>query len=340
MDYRTSTCGYKPKICGFWSYLFRPIQAMAKIDCYLKRYTSSISFFIIFFVVCFIPVYSELPDWFFKGPRAGECGTLKDPNYRAAFEALQKAIELCFQGPLRTDSTRPYFFPKSSDSILDENENPVFYFEGSLIWEANGSTWANSSMDLYCRRILQMSMASDVPMEVYLDKGKHCYYPPKAAVTEELKLFSLYKDYASLLSVFNCLHDDAEFIYRNNLSFLQRRLKDHQRYYKPSAFYGCIPLRIDDLNKLMHFYSNQYKINVKCIEKCRDEATVFCKRSLDYCISCHNEPLAYINRGLFDYLDGNVVDALERLCTGLKIANSNELNEIKENALFLKGRSE
>jgi len=121
---------------------------------------------------------------------------------------------------------------------------------------------------------------------------------------------------------------------------LHRRSQAPQDYYKPGLLYGYIPLRIKDLWESLQHYDKQYQRSSQRIDEYQKEAFTYCKRSLDYCIAHHRNPLAHVNRGLFDYLEGNVVDALDQIDKALDKAGVEELDALKDNALLLKGRSE
>ena len=214
---------------------------------------------------------------FLRGLTDRECGTLKDPNYRAAFYALQDATEFCFQGRLIDGSFREsYFFPKASDSILDEAGNSVFYYEGSLSWEASGSSWLTSHDDLLCKRVMRKAVQIDVPVCVFEGEDKPCFIHLDPFLWKRSE-FLLYKDYSALLSVFYALQQDVAFICENNKAFLHRRIQDSNRYYKPGLLDGYIPLRIKDLKKDIKYYAQQYQRNSQHIEKCQEKQRFIAK---------------------------------------------------------------
>ena len=314
---------------------------MIKITIVKKRSTFAALFYFLYLLISCIPSFANFPEYVCVGLRDEKCGTLDDPNYRAAFFALQDAIEFHFQGRLLDDSFRkPDFFPKSTKSILDASGDPVFYYEGSLSWQAEASSSSTAIDDFLCRRIIQKAVRKDVPIYIFQGDNKPCFYPPPPVFIEEERVFKLYKDYAALLSVFYALQQDLEFIYENNKSFLLRRIREPEYYYKSSPLYGCIPLKINDLNKSVQYYAEQYQKSSQRLEKYQEESVTYCKRSLDYCIAKHNNPLAHVNRGFFDYMDGNLTDALNQIDLALKKVKAEDLEALKANALLLKGRSE
>lgn len=118
-----------------------------------------------------------------------------------------------------------------------------------------------------------------------------------------------------------------------------RRLQDFRYYYKADV-YSSTPLRVKDLKEFLRCHKKQRLRNSCRVEEHQKKAIAYCKKSLDYCITHHQDPLAHINRGLFDYLEGNVIEALERINALLKKAKAEELDSLKAHALLLKGRSE
>ena len=174
-----------------------------------------------------------------------------------------------------------------------------------------------------------------------LQENKTFLYPPRPALIEEERFFELNKDYSTLLSVFNILQQDLSFICGINKAFLHRRLLDSESYYKPSLFcYDYIPIEIKDLKESIQQYDDQFKKDNQLVEDYREKAIFYCRRSLDYCIANHNNPFAHLNKGLFDYLDGNILDALDQINAALNKAKAEDLEAVKENALEMKGRSE
>src|SRR5438105_1255865 len=67
------------------------------------------------------------------------------------------------------------------------------------------------------------------------------------------------------------------------------------------------------------------------------EAFTACKKSLDLCIATHHCPQANVNRGFFDYLEGNISNALQQVKSALESLKKDDLEKLKEEALFLKG---
>lgn len=261
-----------------------------------------------------------------------DCGTLEDPNYRLAFYALQDAIKVVIGSP-----SEYAFFPSASDEIYDACGNPFFSYEGKISW--NVQTWP--STDFLCKRIIQQ--------ENPINLAPHAMQQSDAnllIIEKGIHIFKLHKDYAAFLSAFDRLQKDLDFLWENNRGFFRKCISyirtDQKQYsfWKFGPLGHTIPLNIKDLNNLIRDYRQRYNKYNQRLEAHSKNARTYCKQSLDYCIAYHHNPLAHINRGLFDYLDGNILDALDHLETALKKSKAEELEALKKNALLLKGRSE
>jgi tetratricopeptide (TPR) repeat protein len=315
-------------------------MVMARIARFNKRSPSAAFFYFLSLLSWCIPSFADCPCLKSERPRHDQCGTLEERNYCAAFYALREAIELFRLRHWATGSYKPLFFPKANHDILDSVGHPLFYYEGSLFWEAEApinvwnakeSSWQTPADDFLCRRVMQKAVQIDVPICIFQEEDESLIYPPEPIFIEEERVFKLYKDYSALLSVFYVLQQDLAFICENNKAFLRRRMQYPEYYYKMSN---------EDFKKRIQYYEEMYQWRSQQIEEYQEKAVTYCKKSLDYCIAHHNNRLARVNRGLFDYLDGNVADALDQIDTALKKANVEDLKALKDNALLLKGRSE
>lgn len=275
--------------------------------------------FLFIFSLCSIRVFAII--------NHDECGTLEDPYYRNAVYALEEAIRWI---QIPDDSI---LFPLSCKDVLDPSGDPFFYYEGSLFWKVkyNG---------LCVGRVIENAVQIDVPTYIFHEEDETISYLPEPMYIREEQIFNLHKAPSSLLSIFKNLEQDLTFIYQNNKNFLRRHMNDGQCYFKPGTDFFYIDLTRKDFKELLKQNKQDFQHNCQYVEKCEERATTFCKKSLDFCIAYHESPLAYFNRGLFDYLDGNIPDALGRVKAALEKAKKKDLEEIKDTILLLKGRIE
>ena len=290
-----------------------------------------------------VPLFAEYSRYFSLGLTDKDCGTLADPNYQAAFHALQDAMDFCFKARwIDSLSSAPYFFPQAGDGVLDISGESAFYYEGSLFWQTQASScgYGTASNDFLCKRVMRKATQIDMPRYIFQGEDQPSLYPAAPIFLEEERIFKLYKDYSALLSIFYLLEQDLVFIRESNKAFLHRRIHSPQDYYKPALTSGYISLQAKDLRNSLRYYNKQYQINSQRVEEYQKKALTYCKRSLDYCIANHRNPLAHVNRGLLDYLEGDVIEALDHINQALEKAEAKDLEAVQENALLLKGRSE
>lgn len=254
------------------------------------------------------------------------CGTIDDPNYSRAVETLDDAIsQLGFIG---------HEFPYSYEDITEDGGYPFFTCEGVLHWDIGENEYDYPY--LCCTRLLERADRVDIR-----NTGEQIKF-----TEQEKRIFPIRKDYSSFLSIFPCLQNDAAFLCQYNIDFLTRRKPEVKAFWKSPAsytsalWYEDAILKIKDLRKMIEESKKKYQKCSKGIEKEQKKATFYCKKSLDYCIANHNNPVAHVDRGLIDYLDGDVLQAYDRLAIALKKIQQEDLESIKEKALLLKGRSE
>ena len=288
-------------------------------------------FCLLYFFGFIIPSFASFPEHGTREMLHRYCGTSEDPNYYKAVSELQHAMRLCFN----VRPQNPYFFPEATKRMIDISGHKVFYFEGFLSWDAQVPF--RSEDDMLCTRTIGRATETDIPVLFFQDENQIWRSDPPVYIEEE-QTFNLRKDYVGFLSAFKAIERDLAFCYKNNKDFLYRRIQDGESYYRPRTFYGYTSLGINDFKEIINDYDSEYQRRFHAVEQDREVAAAYCKRSLDYCIAHHDNPSAYVNRGLFDYLDGNVVDAIDLLHKAIKKSKPEDLEALKENAFLLKGR--
>ncbi len=261
------------------------------------------------------------------------CATMKDPHYAAAVRAFGQALK--WDAP---------DFPKASDRLFLFGSEQAFYYEGSLYWdiaiEPDDFLGENS---IVCTRIIEKTVQIDVPTCIYHKdaNGNTCLSStvlPPDRIKEE-RTFNLCGDYTSLFSVFRLFQQDLAFHYERNIAFLNRRLNDPECSYTTDG-YNWNFLRKNDFREYIQDCSKEHENNVRWVERNWNKAVAHSKDSLDYCITHHQEPLAYLNRGILDYWEGHLVDALAWVNKAYRQADPAQLEKLKERALLVKGRAE
>lgn len=281
--------------------------------------TSQSALTLLFFLGGLGPLFADLPENSPLYHVHSQCGTIKDRNFSEAFYALKEAIDWCF-------GYNPDVFPDACNDLRDPCNNPFYHCEGSLLWETRSSGERCS-----CKRVLEKAVNIDVPL--WGDQ-------PGPEFVETKQVFRLHKDYFSLLYVFELVQQDVTFIYDSNINFLHRHIHDSNEYYKECSIFRCISFTSKDFEEREKYYAQKHQQRSQKAQEFAETARIYCKRSLDDCIARHSDPRALIDRGLFDYLDGGILDALDRIGAALKKATPEETNEIRDKALLLKGRSE
>ena len=233
---------------------------------------------LLFFLGGLGPLFADLPEHSPLYHDHSQCGTIKDRNYSEAFYALNGAIHWGLP-------TNPDDFPNARNDLQDASENPVYRCEGSLLWETRSSSERCS-----CKRVLEKAVNIDVP--VWSDQ-------PDPEFVETKQVFRLHKDYSSLLYVFELLQQDLTFIYESNVNFLQRHIHDSEQYYKERLFLRAVPFTAKDFEERKKYYAQKHQQRSQKVQEFAEEASIYCKRSLDDCIARHSDPRALIDRGLF-----------------------------------------
>ena len=96
-----------------------------------NKKTSTIFLFFLFLFSWSIPSFANYPEPVSMGLRDSDCGTLNDPNYSAAFFALQDALEYCFPGPQTNNLSRvSLFFQKLVTPFLMLVEVELSFMKG------------------------------------------------------------------------------------------------------------------------------------------------------------------------------------------------------------------
>ncbi len=255
------------------------------------------------------------------------CGTVpSDPDYVEAVLLLKSSIEdtSFLLGRVVSPSVASGFYPSSD---LREDLDDPYPFEGSIYW-AVISKWNLSG--------------TEVPSKIKREFSLEPYDAGPSGRGYRKKVFKFNKNYAAIPQAFTLLKRDIETLYEKNESFLKARINDLSNKIPVYEWHILIE-RLTNKKTLLEEKKQEKRIcteHLNFINKKEKQAFAFCKESLDFCIAHHDSPQAYVHRGLFDYLEGNSLDALRCVKAGLQKITNTDLKKLQQEALALKGQTE
>ncbi|NNM43502.1 MAG: hypothetical protein HKM07_04090 [Chlamydiae bacterium] len=255
------------------------------------------------------------------------CGQARhDYDY---FQAQKKFEEALSQTRFWVES---YEFPlmRSFSRSGDNEEIPPYPPEGSISWKGkelypypsgeyindNSQYWLNNRNDP-SRTCDDLKYIREVKWGVGIDENA-------GNIQYEIRQeFNFYKNYSVFAVVFQALRDDIMRDFQSSWYFLERRIQEIRKgdpksiklWNEESLRNGQIVLQQSCYTQLL--WANTFE----------QEAVQFCKKSLDNCLEKHNHPWTHIERGMFDYLEGNSVEALNHIYEATSLGNLEELNE-------------
>ncbi len=288
------------------------------------------------------------------------CGTIRDDVFYA------KAVRLLYEGVM---SSPFYFldegacFPKSAlylypsfDAMYDEL---CYDTQGRINWYEAGATVfldkhfmevtneqerEKFAFNSACKTPLLSNDKLAVPaqfvrtLESSVSKGNITDYE----ITQK-QVFKFKKNYGVIAQAFRILKKDIVFHYEENDQFLDARIQDIANHVDVCCegvggfLYVSVP-------KILREYKKDgllsYCRELECVEKNESEALLACKVSLDWCIAHHRNPVAHVNRGLFYYLEGNAVEALDQLQIAVSQGEHDAFKQLEDEALLVKGQAE
>ena len=250
-----------------------------------------------------------------------------DYYYRDAVMAIDKAIEKVF----------PYRSNRSFPDKFFSSQNEVFYSEGIIYWGPEDRYIERYLSSGQLRYIVNRTLYRCVEWtdvrdhkrgQVRLDSGtrEHIFKHK----TEET--FKFHNDYTVFSRAFSSLKSDLTFQHQRCLESYDRRFSEFKTKYK---VYDYTPQELNDTRNS----SKKYFIrSLKDIEEQEKIALTSIKASLDYCLKYHDRPKAHFERGIFCFLEGHALDALEHVYKAINLGK--DLDSLGEDAALLKAQME
>jgi tetratricopeptide (TPR) repeat protein len=275
------------------------------------------------------------------------CGTItKDPLYARAVFLLNLSIR---QTPLSGSGSdfpevASEFYPPPDMRLVSDDPYP---FEGHISWGAvNKCIWdrdvilKNEDEDGH-----HLSLPTHIEIPIKILRTIEWTDHPNGPVEyehQEKKAFNFRKNYGVIPQAFRILKNDIATYYEKSEFFLNARMQDLSNNVLVYEWAGLMEREV----KRQTLLERRKKARLACrkllnfIEKKETEAFIACTQSLDWCIANHHSPLAHMNRGLFYYLEGNTLDALEQVKATLEKLKCDGFKKLREDAIFLKGQTE
>jgi tetratricopeptide (TPR) repeat protein len=126
------------------------------------------------------------------------------------------------------------------------------------------------------------------------------------------------------------------------MHFFDARIRDLSHGIRVYEWSGISERETNKKTLLEH----KKKAKVTCQERLtfvdQKEAEAFacCTKALEFCVANHRSLVARVNRGLFYYLEGNLIDALAQLKAALNKIKKEDFERLQEEALLIKGQTE
>lgn len=272
------------------------------------------------------------------------CGIVSsDPDYARAVYLLNLSIQMnAFHIGVHFPTAASEFYPSLE---LRESDDDPYPYTGHISWNANQKcSWITDLIfknDIDYGNYLNPQEKVEVPSKIIRELTN---YPNEEYGVErfEKKAFVFRKNYGAIPQAFRILKNDISQYFESNEIFLVTRIQDVINKI-PVYEWGGMQEKLTSKKKLLRLKKQTgelYYERMRFVEEKELAAFDACKRSLDWCIENHHSPSAHFNRGLFDYLQGNTVDALTHVEAALDKSLSNNLEKLRDAATFLKGQTE
>lgn len=234
------------------------------------------------------------------------------------------------------------FYPPHS---LRAGHNDSYPTRGKIFWEITKRFCCENSILFNENEIKsgKLSQWLDVPIKIertieWFDLPNH--FTPFEH--KERQIFFFKNDYSAIPYAFQVLKNDVTTYFDESNLFIDERMRD---LAKNKTFYQWgglteIPATKTKLAEVREEVRNSRQETINAIEQKEAEALAACSQSLEQCMAKHQNPMAYINRGLFYYLEGNSLEALDQIDTALKKAKKEDLEKLRDSCLLLKGLTE
>ncbi|MBS0619889.1 MAG: hypothetical protein JSS61_00310 [Verrucomicrobia bacterium] len=272
------------------------------------------------------------------------CGTVnEDVDYARAVFLLKLSIRKSplWMGGSFPDVAAEFYPPFEVREELDDS----YPYEGRISWDViKECRWPKDQIlkhpnedGVYAYPQNHVNLPVRVERKVEYSKSANV-----SGKKHENTVFSFQRRYAAVPRAFDLLKRDVEFFYRKNEEFLDARVVDLSKgatVYRSGVF-DDIKVKPQILLERKLKNQSSYAEILYFIEQKETEAVDACKASLDWCIENHGSPFAYVNCGLFHYLEGNDLDALEQIKSALSRLKPGEYERLRKEAVFMKGQAE
>ncbi len=291
-------------------------------------------------VLCFLSICASL----LADEEDCLCGTVaNDHLYARAVLLLNLSIRhtpFDFGGDFPEASGE--FYPPEELRASSEDSYP---FEGRMRWRVlkswhfgNGSVLnGKDGPDLY-------SLAPvDVPLKITrIIEWTDTPHDFAEYEHRENQVFDFQKNYPAIPQAFRALKNDIVSYCNKDKFFLDARIQDISHKVPVYEWCGWA----ERLTKKKTLLERKQKALLACYERLsfvehkEALALIACTQSLDWCLANHHNPLAHVHRGLFYYLEGNTIEALDQVYAALEKMKADDCKKLTEDAVLLKAQTE
>ncbi len=268
------------------------------------------------------------------------CGTVQgDPHFARAVFLLDSSIrhvvfhlECGFHFP-RVASE--YYPPIASRLGHDDH----YLYDGVILWDPIKYCYLNKDKIVKEKDSYSIFSFDNIRIPIRIGRHVRWYDHPNR---DEKNLFIFQENYGVLAQAFRLLRDDIMLNYQTSEQFLRERIQDLANKI-PVYERVVITDRLISKDKLLERKQRlQFSFNedIHFLDQKEAEAYAECATSLELCILKHKNPLAHFNRGLFYYLEGHDIEALDQIDAALQKLKDEDLENLQESALLLKGQTE
>lgn len=293
-------------------------------------------------ILCFLTLLSSLS----ANEEDCYCGQVPyDPLYAKAAYLLNSAVHDtnfdCQYLSEFPDAAR-HFYPPFG---MPKGEEGTFPTRGKIFWEVIKKSCCENAVLFNETEIKKFKTPYWVCAPIKIQRTKEWANHRSNFIPFERKeeqIFVFKNDYSAIPYAFEVLKNDVATYFDESDLFIDERLRDLENK-KPFYQWGGLVLLPATKTKLMEVREEVRRSRektVNAIAQKEAEALSACSLSLEHCIAKHQNPMAYINRGLFYYLEGNSLEALDQIDAALKKAKKDQLQQLRDSCLLLKGLTE
>ena len=255
------------------------------------------------------------------------CGTIsKDFDYRNAVIAFDKALIVSGFADMKHE------FPSE---ILDFLENPLFDVEGSIHWKVDETIQVNTpgmNQIALPRILFRFAEWTDIRDPIEKPRPKNSLETCVDFEHQEKEELRFFKDYTVFPRAFNALRKDLDLSYERCKEFYHRRIAEFNKGE------GIPYLTLKELKKNLKLETKRFEKNRKILDEQEIISFNLSKESLDFCLKYHDRPMAHFERGVFCFLEGETLDALEHVYKAINLGDG--LDALQNQAILLKGQME